>query len=173
MYNNKIKLMIILSISIYVLAGCGKKSEEVVNIDYEHIVTDRMPSPAATPVMPDDNTSDDNTASDNEDKEGNNNQADASGVFEVDGMVFTPVNDTVKVIANSANLRKGPSTNYDKVILSKAGDTFTRTAEGGSGWDQLQYQGETVYIWNEYIKKVENVNKADADDIITTAGLTG
>lgn len=166
MYN-KIVIIVLFSIGVLILSGCGKdKTEESVNVEYEHNVLETKPSPSAspTPTIPiqegDDNTNKDNiTNNDNE-----NNQPN-TGVFEIDGMKFTSVNDMVKVVALTANLRTGPSTNSGKVTLSKAGDTFTRTAIGDGGWDQLQYQGETVYIWNEFIIKIETVNKVDAREM--------
>jgi len=77
------------------------------------------------------------------------------GTFIVDGVRYTVVNETVKIIANRANIRKGPSTDYESVKLALAGDLFKRTGKGDGEWDRLEYEGQHVYVWNEYLLKVE------------------
>lgn len=126
------------------LSGCGKEESNKKKPDvtsYEHkildtLITDtpkdtKVPEASITPEV----TSQPTTAV-------------------IDGQTFTPVNDEVYISASKVNLRKGPSTEYDVVIQAKSGDTFTRTGKGDKEWDQLLYEGETVYVYSSYIEKV-------------------
>lgn len=124
--------------------GCSKKKPKTEDVTkYEHQILD-PPSLSGTPTPGQEDPKKDPTPTPTPEPE----------VTVVDGQKFTPVNDEVYVSASKLNLRKGPSTSYDSVILAKSGDTFTRTATGDGGWDQLLYQGETVYAFAEYIKPV-------------------
>lgn len=165
MYRIEKRLIVLLAAVSFALTGCSEKKEEVIKIDYEHIVLEEKPTFTPEPTIQAEDKEED---AENNDNLGNQNENEdiTPGVIEIDGMKFTSVNDTVKVIAGSARLRTGPSTDYPQVIIAKAGDRFTRTAIGDGKWDQLQYQGETVYIWNEYIQKIESINKAEINNMM-------
>ena len=58
--------------------------------------------------------------------------------------------DTVTV-ASDANLRSGPSTDYDIKATVKTGTVLQRTGEV-NGWSRVLYNGEAVYISNKLVK---------------------
>lgn len=64
--------------------------------------------------------------------------------------MYTAVNETVTA-KDKTNLRKGPSTSYDIVVVLKNGETVTRIGIGTNGWSKLQYNGQTVYAITSYL----------------------
>lgn len=76
---------------------------------------------------------------------------DASDVpSSVEDMDVEDKQDTVTV-ASDANLRSGPSTDYDIKGTVRAGAVLQRTGEV-NGWSRVLYNGEEVYISNKLIK---------------------
>lgn len=72
------------------------------------------------------------------------------------GMSFTEVNETV--YANTTvNIRKGPSTNYEKISSLKWGESITRIGRGDHGWDKVLYNNEPAYMYSKYIQTEEPV----------------
>ncbi len=69
------------------------------------------------------------------------------------------------VTLDSVNIRKGPGTNYSKIILSNVGVTYNlkksdvvadeqKNGSCNDGWYEIDYNGEAAYICSEYVKLV-------------------
>lgn len=72
------------------------------------------------------------------------------------GMSFTEVNETVYANA-TVNIRKGPSTNYEKISSLKWGESIIRIGRGDHGWDKVLYNDEPAYMYSKYIQTEEPV----------------
>ena len=76
--------------------------------------------------------------------------------FEVDDM------DDYIVIDTGANLRIGPGTEYDVVDYAGAGAELHRTGVI-DGWSQVEYDGGSVYVFNELLRSDETPAPDDAE----------
>ena len=71
-------------------------------------------------------------------------------------ITYTEVNETV--YANTqVNIRKGPSTNYEKIGSLTAGESITRIAIGDNGWSKVLYNNEVAYMYSEYLQTTKPV----------------
>ncbi len=64
---------------------------------------------------------------------------------------YETTNDTVYVAVSKLNLRTQPSTDSEVVSQAVYGDSFTRLAKGSGEWDKLEYNGQVVYAFAEYL----------------------
>ncbi len=62
----------------------------------------------------------------------------------------TATDATTVYVLSEVNLRSGPGTGYSIVATVPAGTALTRTGTTGS-WVQVEYNGETVYVFNTYV----------------------
>lgn len=76
--------------------------------------------------------------------------------FEVDDM------DDYIVIDTGANLRIGPGTEYDVVDYAGAGAELHRTGVI-DGWSQVEYDGGSVYVFNELLRSDETPAPDDVE----------
>ncbi len=144
MNKRGIHFIAICGILCLAISGCSKPKQDNKDITkYEHQILD---SPASQAPKPEDGVTSTPIPT----------PTTEPSVSVVDGQTFTPVDDEVYISASKLNLRKGPATSYDVVILAQSGDKFTRTATGDKGWDRLLYQGETVYASAQYLKPVKS-----------------
>lgn len=65
-------------------------------------------------------------------------------------VTYKEVNETVYAI-DTVNIRKGPSTDHDKLGQLKKGESITRIAIGDNGWSKVMYKDEVAYISNNYL----------------------
>lgn len=73
---------------------------------------------------------------------------------EPDEAGYYPVNDMVYVTSDTLNIRKEPSVESELVETITYGTELTRTGMGTQGWDRISYNGETVYVSQEYLISV-------------------
>ena len=66
------------------------------------------------------------------------------------GVVFTEANEMVYAIT-AVNIRTGPSTAYSKIGMLSYGEAIHRVAVGENGWSKVVYNGETAYMFSEYL----------------------
>lgn len=81
---------------------------------------------------------------------------------EIGGDVFVRVKETVYITADRVNLRKEPS--YEGTVLRQAdaGESFTRTGEGGGGWDRITDEsGEVYYAAGMYLSRYNPLAAAE------------
>lgn len=55
------------------------------------------------------------------------------------------------VNANKVRFRAGPSTDYDIIDTLNSGTVVTITADAGSGWYQISYNGTAGYMYGQYV----------------------
>lgn len=65
-------------------------------------------------------------------------------------VTYTEVNETVYA-KSDVNIRKGPSTDYDKIGSLAAGKSITRVGIGDNGWSKVMYNDEVAYIHSDYL----------------------
>ena len=66
----------------------------------------------------------------------------------------TKVDKQVKIIVDSLNVRKGPSTSYDKVTSVKEGDVYT-IVEEKNNWGRLKSGVGWISLSDKYVKEVK------------------
>lgn len=94
-----------------------------------------QPATPTTPTNPPTNTTNNNTTT-NEVK-------------------FTDVNETVYT-TDRVNLRKSYSTSSEKITTLAKDTKLTRTGIASNGWSRVNYNGQTAYIYTQYLAKEEN-----------------
>lgn len=65
-------------------------------------------------------------------------------------ITYTEVNETVYA-TQEVNIRKGPSTDFDKLGSLKKGDSITRVGIGDNGWSKVEYNGVIAYMFSDYL----------------------
>lgn len=69
---------------------------------------------------------------------------------------FTTVNETVYA-ASDVNVRKSYSTSSSIVGSLEKGESVKRTGIGDNGWSKVKYNGQTAYVYSEYLTKTKPV----------------
>lgn len=64
-------------------------------------------------------------------------------------------------ITSDVNVRKGPSTDYDKIGTVRVGETIPVTGETADGWYRVTYQGQEGYIYGKYMTVQQTDPPAD------------
>ena len=64
-------------------------------------------------------------------------------------------------ITSDVNVRKGPSTDYDKIGTIRVGETIPVTGETADGWYRVTYQGQEGYIYGKYMTVQQTEPPAD------------
>ncbi len=64
-------------------------------------------------------------------------------------------------ITSDVNVRKGPSTDYDKIGTVRVGETIPVTGETADGWYRVTYQGQEGYIYGKYMTIQQTEPPAD------------
>lgn len=82
-------------------------------------------------------------------------QARAEEEYEV-----TQLSATAEIEAESLNVRSGPSQDYSVVGKAKAGETYQVTGQADTGWYQIDYNGTTGYVAEQYV----TVSLSDAEE---------
>ncbi len=67
---------------------------------------------------------------------------------------FTDVNETVYT-TDRVNLRKSYSTSSEKITTLAKDTKLTRTGVASNGWSRVTYNGQTGYIYTQYLTKEE------------------
>ena len=71
-------------------------------------------------------------------------------------------------ITTDVNVRKGPSTDYEKIGTVRAGDTVTVTGESHDGWYRIEFQGGEGFVYGQYMTIVATA--AGPEDTETAEG---
>lgn len=74
---------------------------------------------------------------------------------------FTDVNETVYT-TDRVNLRKSYSTSSEKITTLAKDTKLTRTGVASNGWSRVNYNGQTAYIYTQYLAK-EETQKPEED----------
>ena len=86
--------------------------------------------------------------------------------------IVTDTSDTVYVIGNSVNLRKGAGTDYDVIVSLSKGTELKRTGTTDNGWSRVEYNGETGYLSSSYVstdKPASSITEKDGTVVVTSA----
>lgn len=59
--------------------------------------------------------------------------------------------NAVLFVKKAVNVRKGPSTDYEKIGGLNKGEQIQITGIADTGWYQIQYNGETAYVASSYL----------------------
>lgn len=65
-------------------------------------------------------------------------------------ITYTEVNEIVYA-TQEVNIRKGPSTDFDKLGSLKKGDSITRVGIGDNGWSKVEYNNTIAYMFSDYL----------------------
>ena len=95
------------------------------------------PTPAPTPTQP--TTPNTNNNTNNNNNNNNNNK-----------VAFSDVNETVYT-TERVNLRKSYSTSSEKISTLSKDTKLTRTGVSSNGWSRVNYNGQTGYIFSQYL----------------------
>lgn len=66
----------------------------------------------------------------------------------------TELTGTGTIIAESLNVRSGPSKDYSAVGKAKMNETYTVTGQADTGWYRIDYKGSVGYVADEYVTVV-------------------
>lgn len=66
----------------------------------------------------------------------------------------TQLSGTGTIIAESLNVRSGPSKDYSAVGKAKKNETYTVTGQADTGWYRIDYKGSVGYVADEYVTVV-------------------
>lgn len=83
------------------------------------------------------------------------NISEASGMTADEEKVYTVTPfDEIRVMyaSNSVNVRKGPSTDFEKVGSLKLGQEVSVTGQADTDWYEIQYGGGCSYVSNKYLQ---------------------
>lgn len=62
-------------------------------------------------------------------------------------------------ITSDVNVRKGPSTDYEKIGTVREGDIVTVTGQSHDGWYRIEYQGAEGFIYGQYMTVISTVSE--------------
>ena len=65
-------------------------------------------------------------------------------------------------ITSDVNVRKGPSTDYEKIGTVRAGETVTVTGESHDGWYRIEFQGGEGFVYGKYMTIVSTAVDAES-----------
>lgn len=80
-----------------------------------------------------------------------------------DEVKFTDVNETVYT-TDRVNLRKSWSTSSEKITTLAKDTKLTRTGVASNGWSRVNYNGQTAYIYTQYLAKDETQKTDEKTD---------
>lgn len=103
-----------------------------------------------TPTTSDNNNNNNNNNSSNN----NNNNSNNTTTNKPAEVTFTDVNEAV-VTNDRVNLRKSYSTSSEKITTLDKNTKLTRTGVSSNGWSRVTYNGQTGYIYTQYLTKNE------------------
>lgn len=129
-------------------------------------IEEKVAEQPSTPTTPEQPSTPSNPNNNNNNNSDNDNKPPAEAKFtDVNEAVYT--NDRV-------NLRKSYSTSSAKITTLDKNTKLTRTGVSSNGWSRVTYNGQTGYIYSQYLTKDETINeKPDENEVkITEANET-
>lgn len=80
-----------------------------------------------------------------------NATSEEESVSEEEPEITVEEHNAVLFVKKAVNVRKGPSTDYEKIGGLNKGDQIQVTGIADTGWYQIQYNGETAYVASSYL----------------------
>ena len=87
--------------------------------------------------------------------------------------VYSPVDEYLYIATDTLNVRKGPSTNHDKIGQLKQNDYIHRIGIYDDNWSVIEYDGQKAFVWSDYlsINKIEKKMGTAGRLTIPTVGV--
>lgn len=171
----RVKCIILIAILTLTMAACntsavttsedissGSENEEVVSseedsVDFQENSVEEKTEVSEQTSEEDVKEEQDSSKEDASDSENNSEEAsEAEEVSEEKEKSEEPeftVEDynAVLFVKKAVNVRKGPSTDYEKIGGLNKGDQIQITGIADTGWYQIQYNGATAYVASSYL----------------------
>lgn len=171
----RVKCIILIAILTLTMAACntsavttsedissGSENEEVVSseedsVDFQENSVEEKTEVSEQTSEEDVKEEQDSSKEDASDSENNSEEAsEAEEVLEEKEKSEEPeftVEDynAVLFVKKAVNVRKGPSTDYEKIGGLNKGDQIQITGIADTGWYQIQYNGATAYVASSYL----------------------
>lgn len=168
-------LLLALTMALSVLSGCGHVEEEPIeNPDITTGAeitlppeTTTVPETTTEPITtPEPTTTPETTTEPVTTTEATTTAATTAATKKTSKDDFTVEKMNATVYATmSLNVRKGPSTDFDRIGAVAEGDELTVTGRASTGWYQISFNGETAYVSNLYVSN----EKPAAKPAVTTS----
>lgn len=150
--------------NIYLNDQNGKVLEDGGSTSITLKIESNTPETPSTPTTPEQPT----TPGDNSNNNNNNNNNSNSNNNTSTEPTFTDVNEAV-FTNDRVNLRKSYSTSSAKITTLDKNTKLTRTGIGNNGWSRVTYNGQTGYIYTQYLTKDETTTeKPDEKEVKIT-----
>ena len=171
----RVKCIILIAILTLTMAACntsavttsedissGSENAEVVSSEEDSVDSQENSVEEKTEVSEQTSEEDvkeeqDSSKEDASDSENNSEEAsEAEEVSEVEEESVEPEftveeYNAVLFVKKAVNVRKGPSTDYEKIGGLNKGDQIQITGIADTGWYQIQYNGATAYVASSYL----------------------
>lgn len=171
----RVKCIILIAILTLTMAACntsavttsvdissGSENTEVVSSEEDSVDSQENSVEEKTEVSEQTSEEDvkeeqDSSKEDASDSENNSEEAsEAEEVSEVEEESVEPEftveeYNAVLFVKKAVNVRKGPSTDYEKIGGLNKGDQIQITGIADTGWYQIQYNGATAYVASSYL----------------------
>lgn len=160
-----------ITVSAMMLSACGQDvrptvvetTENVVETTVVETVSEETEAKETTAVAVEETESSNPTNAEGSDsvtkEESTVEVIEATAAAETTPMVFDSSNyeavDETVYANDLVNVRKGPSTDYERVGSLSYGESVHRTGIGADGWSRVEYDGETCYVFSEYLQTEE------------------
>lgn len=171
----RVKCIILIAILTLTMAACntsavttsedissGSENAEVVSSEEDSVDSQENSVEEKTEVSEQTSEEDvkeeqDSSKEDASDSENNSEEAsEAEEVSEEEEKSEEPEftveeHNAVLFVKKAVNVRKGPSTDYEKIGGLNKGDQIQITGIADTGWYQIQYNGTTAYVASSYL----------------------
>lgn len=171
----RVKCIILIAILTFTMAACntsavttsedissGSENAEVVSSEEDSVDSQENSVEEKTEVSEQTSEEDvkeeqDSSKEDASDSENNSEEAsEAEEVSEEEEKSEEPEftveeHNAVLFVKKAVNVRKGPSTDYEKIGGLNKGDQIQITGIADTGWYQIQYNGATAYVASSYL----------------------
>ena len=171
----RVKCIILIAILTLTMAACttsavttsedissGSENAEVVSSEEDSVDSQENSVEEKTEVSEQTSEEDvkeeqDSSKEDASDSENNSEEAsEAEEVSEAEEESVEPEftveeYNAVLFVKKAVNVRKGPSTDYEKIGGLNKGDQIQITGIADTGWYQIQYNGATAYVASSYL----------------------
>lgn len=171
----RVKCIILIAILTLTMAACntsavttsedissGSENTEVVSSEEDSVDSQENSVEEKTEVSEQTSEEDvkeeqDSSKEDASDSENNSEEAsEAEEVSEEEEISEEPEftveeHNAVLFVKKAVNVRKGPSTDYEKIGGLNKGDQIQITGIADTGWYQIQYNGATAYVASSYL----------------------
>lgn len=71
------------------------------------------------------------------------------------------VEERVRIINDNINVRSGPGTDYERLGSAYSGYDFELVEQLDSGWTHIMYDGQTAYVYSEYVEIIPMIKQED------------